>query len=262
MYLRFATSKTLARTLAALSMVAFLAVSCPVAGATEAFDFSPEEISQIQSDEFQKICRQQLPATSIQVTALPSKIVYANSEGLAELTSRSTENGMSALGRTLGLTESKYAYESKIKTAILTHPETGMSCARAGIQIDIVTGPQKISIAREFKPGTCAYSEIINHELRHARANQGVAERTADALQRQMIDYYGSKIFYGTEQSLRTQMKREVETHWFEWIKPQAAAVNKIHTRIDSREEYARVGISCEGEITEMLKTHRLQPNK
>ena len=64
---------------------------------------------------------------------------------------------------------------------MLQDPVSGYECVAPQIGVTITYVPVVIYIGREFPPGTCAYDEILKHELRHLKTYMDYLPRVEEA---------------------------------------------------------------------------------
>lgn len=69
----------------------------------------------------------------------------------------------------LGLTKTDSQVQIGLAGPLLQDPASGYECVAPQISVKITYAPVVIYIGREFAPGTCAYDEILAHELRHMK---------------------------------------------------------------------------------------------
>jgi hypothetical protein len=176
--------------------------------------------------------------------------VYDFSKSVAELTQRRKQK--SDRWQTLGLTETVVRLSTKRGYATLKMP-SGMGCLRPSLEVTLSTSPQTIFVAREFPKGSCAFNEIMAHELRHAAVNQRHAESVARKLKAELDQVFGQQIFYGDVQQLTQQFKQAWDREWVPRINKQLGESEAQHRQIDSPEEYARNNTMCGGELPKRL---------
>ena len=204
------------------------------------------------SAAFQDECSQRLPATTVQVQSQPSAVTYDFSLNVAALTRRKKAAGPH--GKTLGLTEHRLRLESSWQGQMLFDKKSGLYCSRPQLRMTVAVGPQHVFVGREFPRGSCAFNEIVEHELRHVRANQAQLEAMAQELQQALQESFGNRIFYGSRQELRDAFSRNLTSGWMPWAESRFRQVDAAHDAIDSPAEYARNRTMCDAEVPRLLK--------
>lgn len=233
-------------------MVALVLIACLFLVA-----FCIDAQAQSASPAFIAYCQQNLDPTSIRVRVTPSSMVYRYDASVNELSARSAREPLSSAshGRhvTLGLTESKFYTRATFSGRLMEDRLTRTACMRPSIDIEISVGPQTISIASEFPQGTCSFNAIMEHELRHARTNQSIAESIGSRLRQAIVQAYGQQIFYGDASSLQSGIIQNIESEWLTWASREADEGNALHAQIDTPDEYARMRTVCGGEVARLL---------
>lgn len=201
---------------------------------------------------FEQQCELRLPNTRVEVTALPGKLTYDFSRSMAGLTNSAARQR--TLGQVvLGLTESKVETNMAWGNNLLLDPEGKGSCMRPTLRLTLNI-PQVVSVAREFPRGSCAYNDIMRHELLHVQANQAHAEATALYLQKELTQFFGNKVFYGDEAELLAQLREAITQSWLPLVKTKMDEVNRQHNLIDSPAEYAKNEFVCGGAISREIR--------
>jgi len=204
------------------------------------------------AESFESQCARRLSPTSIQVLALPSEIHYNFDSGMAQLTSKGSRQRK--LGQVvLGLTETTMRYKLNWGANYLVDPSTGQACMRPQLTLVFDVNPQLVSVAREFPRATCAFNEIVTHELRHVNANQAQLHATADTMQRELTSFFGQKVFYGSQEALKKQWQEALTSSWMPMAQAELAKVEHAHNVIDSPQEYARNRTICNGAISQAV---------
>lgn len=198
-------------------------------------------------------CESRLAPAEVVVKALPGHVRYDFTLGIRELTARG--NRQRRLGQTvLGLTEYKLRTAIEWESNAFIEPHTGRACMRPRVELTLDADPQTVFVAREFPQGSCAFTEIANHELRHVYANQHAVERAASTLRGELSSFFGQRIFYGQLPEMKAQLEAALKESWLPRARAQLNTVATEHNLIDSHAEYARFGTVCNGAISSVLK--------
>lgn len=201
---------------------------------------------------FEQQCELRLPATKVEVVALPGKLTYDFSRSMKGLTQKGARQR--TLGQVvLGLTESKVETNMAWGNNLLLHPDKKEACLRPSLKLTLNI-PQVVSIASEFAEGTCAFNDILRHELLHVRANQSHAEATARYMQKELTKFFGNRVFYGEEGMLTAQLKEAITQSWLPLAKAKMEEVGQRHNVIDSPTEYAKNEFVCGGSISRAIR--------
>lgn len=198
-------------------------------------------------------CQTKLGPTEVDVVANASQPEGNYTLSYKELTQRSAPgNGAS---HTLGLTEGRFAYQASYGYTGLAIGDSG--CVRPRIKITITLAPHILYVGREFRPGTCEFQHIYNHEARHVVTNHHHLNEVARRLKAEMQQHIGNTIYYGPPQQSLDKIAQQVRDVWI----PRARAWQDLaihsHALIDTPEEYARNNSVCDGAIARILRTTR-----
>jgi hypothetical protein len=119
--------------------------------------------------------------------------------------------------------------------------------------------PVKIYVGNEFPQGTCAYQQILTHELRHMQAYMDNLARVEKVVRQALDRRFEGKPLYAPSGTARSALQHEIDSVWFPFIKDEFEKGKAQQDAIDTPEEYARMGKVCDGAIAEVLK-HRQLP--
>jgi hypothetical protein len=205
------------------------------------------------ASDFERSCQEQLPPSVVTVTTAPSAIRYDFSKSVRDLSHTMSYHKSAPGSNTLGLTVTEMKFASKWAWSTLPGP-AGQSCVRASVAVTVSGDPQTIFVAKEFPQGSCAFNEIVKHELRHAQASQSHLERVADYYQKAIGDAFGQTILYGDAGQLKAHVQDALQGKWMPQIKADLAKVSYLHAQIDTPQEYARNNTICNGEIPQRLQ--------
>ena len=115
----------------------------------------------------------------------------------------------------------------------------------------------RIYVGNEFAPGTCAYKEILNHEMRHLQAYKDnlarVQKVVADALNKR----FAGQPMYAPSGTAMSALEHEVDANWFNFIRDEFRKGEAVQDKIDSPQEYERLSKACNGEIAAILARRR-----
>jgi hypothetical protein len=157
----------------------------------------------------------------------------------------------------LGLTRAESRVAISVEGAIVASPDTPEECLLPRIGLSLSYRPIVIYVGREFAPGSCAYREILAHEMRHLNAYRDIlpkVERTVGAALSRRFD--GRPVLAARGQSLR-QVQAELDGRWMPFIKREMAQAKALQAAIDSPAEYARLSKVCRGEVQSLIGSTR-----
>lgn len=153
----------------------------------------------------------------------------------------------------LGLTRTESRVTIGVGGAMLADKVSGYECVAPHIQVDVNYLPIIVYIGSELPPDSCAYREVLAHELRHVRAYQEHLPKVEALVRAALARRFGDKPLYAPGGQARALLQREIDTQWMPYIKAEMAQVELVQQRIDSPVEYARLGKVCRGEVQSLI---------
>ena len=153
----------------------------------------------------------------------------------------------------LGLTKTESQIRIALAGPMLQDPVSGYECVAPQIGVTITYVPVVIYIGREFPPGTCAYDEILKHELRHLKTYMDYLPRVEKTVRAALAKRFEARPLYAPRGTAKAALAREIDTGWLPYIKAEMRKVEILQAAIDSPQEYARLGKACNGEIQNIL---------
>lgn len=203
---------------------------------------------------FSERCDSTLPLTSVDVEVAPEEVIEDNSRSIAELTKMPPlAPPNSPWTVKLGLTSAALSSEVSVNFSFLTSPE-GETCMRPAIRVKLSASPQRLYIARELTPGSCAYNHVLEHERRHAHANQAQVVAVSQWLKDELKAHFGDNIYRGDKDEMEVQMAEAIREQWIPMAQEALTAVETTHQTIDTPEEYARNHTVCDGVIPPIVR--------
>lgn len=155
-------------------------------------------------------------------------------------------------GRTQGLYRARieigYTAQTRI-TDLRKEPASPVCVSLASVEVRVSLRERRIYVAREWKPGTCAYTAILDHERKHQAVDEELVRRYEPRI-RQAIESAVAKA--GPLAVLATQREEAQDR----LAKAMEAAVAQVFNElseeqkdrqadVDAGLEYARVTDSC-----------------
>lgn len=158
----------------------------------------------------------------------------------------------------LGLTRTESRIGMSLGGKLLQDSVSGYECVAPQIAVKLYYVPVVIYIGKEFPAGTCAYNEILTHELRHLKAYMDHLPKVEQLVRAALDKRFEAKPLYAPKGSANAALSSEINTGWLPYIKAEMAKVEVQQAAIDSPQEYARLAKACNGEIQNILnKTRR-----
>jgi hypothetical protein len=160
-------------------------------------------------------------------------------------------------GYVLGLTRAESRVAISVEGAIVASPDTAEECLLPQIGVSLSYPTIVIYVGSEFVPGSCAYREILAHEMRHLKAYDDylpkVERRVRDTLGRR----YDARPVYAARGQSLGRVRAELDGRWMPFIKREMAKAKALQIAIDSPAEYARLSKVCQGEVQSLIGSTR-----
>jgi hypothetical protein len=153
----------------------------------------------------------------------------------------------------LGLTRAESRVQVGVGGPILTDPASGYECVAPRIEVSLYYVPIVIYVSREFPPGSCAYQEVLAHEMRHLKAYLDFLPKVETTVRAALARRFEAKPLYARSGRARDLLQQEIDSGWMPYIKSEMANVELLQAAIDSPQEYARLGKVCQGEVQSLI---------
>lgn len=157
----------------------------------------------------------------------------------------------------LGLTQTQSRIEIGLAGAILQDAASGHECVAPQITVRLFYDPIVIYVGREFPLGGCAYGQILAHELRHMKVYLDHLPVVETVVRAALAHRFKARPLYAPSGTASSALAHEISSGWLPYIKAEMAKVELQQAQIDSAQEYARLGASCNGEINHILGSSR-----
>lgn len=143
----------------------------------------------------------------VEVRATETPLSFSNDRSVDQLTAEAPPYDRSArvLGKTYATLVARFDVNSRYM-AIATQPPT--TCLRPSISVELVLNNFRVTVAREFAPGTCAHTAIREHELRHVAVNRAVLPHAAEVIRKEIESEYGGRLYFEIRTALRLICKQ------------------------------------------------------
>jgi hypothetical protein len=154
-----------------------------------------------------------------------------------------------ARGYVLGLTRTESRIEIGLSAQILSDAHYERECIVPHIDVTLSYVPIIIYVGSEFPSGSCAYQEILAHEMRHLNAYLNHLPKVETLVRAALKQRFAAKPIYAPAGQGKAMLERELDAGWMPFIKKEMGKVEQIQAAIDSTQEYKRLSKVCEGEV-------------
>jgi len=157
----------------------------------------------------------------------------------------------------LGLTHTESRVAIQVEGKLLTDPASGTECIAPRVDVELRYLPIVVYVGREFAADTCAYREILAHEMRHLNAYLGYLPKVEERVRARLAERFDGRPVYGHIGETAAALKREIDMRWMPYVKAEMAGVEKLQAGIDTPQEYARLSKVCRGEVQSLIGSTR-----
>jgi hypothetical protein len=160
-------------------------------------------------------------------------------------------------GVVLGLTRAESRVAVSVEGTIIGDPETDTECLRPLVNVSLSYEPIVIYVGREFEPGSCAYREILAHEMRHLKAYVDYLPKVESRVLDRMAQRFDGRPVVAPRGQALQRVQQELDRTWMPFLKREMAQAKARQAAIDSPKEYARLGKVCRGEVQSLIGSTR-----
>jgi hypothetical protein len=200
---------------------------------------------------FQTRCEQAMNKTVTVLTTRQNGYSVDNTQSFRALTAIKGKAPANAF--VLGLTRAQGQLSIGIDGELIRDPLSGYECVAPRIDVQLYYTPIVIYVGSEFAPGTCAYQEILAHEMRHLKAYRDHLPKVEVTVRKALADRFGNRPLYARTGQANASLKREIDTGWMPYMKRELASVEEQQALIDTPEEYGRLSRICKGEVQSLI---------
>jgi len=200
---------------------------------------------------FQVRCEETISRAASTLTTRHSGYTVDNTRSYRSLTAM--KGNAPANAYVLGLTRAQSSMEVKSGGPLLRDPLSGYECIAPKVEVQLYYNPITIYVGREFAPGTCAYQEILAHEMRHLKAYLDHLPKVELVARKAFAKRFDNKPLYARAGEGSVALQREIDTGWLPWLKREMVKVEAQQAVIDTQQEYMRLSRVCKGEVQSII---------
>lgn len=174
-------------------------------------------------------------------------------EGLAVTSSAAHRQGKVVVG----LTTTEWRYELSVNMVGMGDSREGF-CYKPVIRVELSHAPLNVAVGSEFKPNSCAYRFIEEHEREHVRLYQEFLPQAARTLEGTLGSTYANIERVATQdlvEARRKQVYAAVERE----IKALVALSMQRHQRFDEHDRQHLQSLSCVKDIQAVVDRTALE---
>ena len=153
----------------------------------------------------------------------------------------------------LGLTRAESRLSIKSGGPLLSDILSDAECIAPKLDVELYYTPITIFVGSEFAPGTCAYQQILAHEMRHLKTYIDYLPKVEAVVRRELSKRFDHRPLYARRGQAEAVLQREIDTGWMPWMKREMQKVERQQAAIDTQDEYMRLSRVCKGEVQSIL---------
>lgn len=202
---------------------------------------------------FQSRCEDTIGTTVARLEVQDNGWSIDNSRSYRSLTAMKGQG----VGYVLGLTRTESRIAIGLEGKLLQDRVSGYECVAPVVKVKLSYVPIVVYVGSEFAPGTCAYEEILSHEMRHLKVYLDHLPKVEAVVRAALERRFIAKPLYAPSGQARALLNEELDRRWMPFIKNEMAKVEALHATIDAPQEYARLSKVCKGEVQSLLSRKR-----
>jgi hypothetical protein len=204
---------------------------------------------------FQTRCENSIGTTVAVLEAGDNGYTVDNSRSYKSLTAMKGQGAARSV--VLGLTRAESRIAIGMEGKLLQDLKTGYECVAPKVVVKLSYVPIVIYVGSEFAPGSCAYEEILSHEMRHLKVYLAHLPKVESTVRAALDRRFLAQPLYAPAGQAKALLKEELDRRWMPFIKNAMAKVEPLQAAIDSPQEYARLSKVCKGEVQSLLSRRR-----
>jgi hypothetical protein len=160
-------------------------------------------------------------------------------------------------GYVLGLTRATSRVAIQVDGTLLASPDGARECVMPRIAVTLYYQPIVVYVSREFEPDSCAYRQILAHEMRHLKSYLDYLPKVEERVRDKLGGRFAGKPVYARAGESRVLLQRDIDRYWMPYIKAEMGRAESLQAAIDSPREYARLSKVCQGEVQSLIGSTR-----
>jgi hypothetical protein len=153
----------------------------------------------------------------------------------------------------LGMTASSTRAEIDIDGPGFADPASDRECIAPRITVELSYQPLDVYVAREFHPASCAYREVISHEMQHVKVYLDNLPRIEQRVRDELMVRYGGRPLYAPRNKALATLYEQIDN----WLRPlmqaEVARVEVQQRALDTGDENERLSHLCQGEVATLM---------
>jgi hypothetical protein len=207
-------------------------------------------LTPVATGGFEQRC-QKLRAPIIEVSVTPPTVVLKTdlSTRILSTRSRDASGNHSVMGMTAGHTLADVSLDGPT----LLNASRTRECISPRIDVLLRFEPLDVYIAREFTQHSCAYREVLKHEMQHVKIYADGLARIERMVLAELTLRYGGKPHYAKAGQGLDSLHEQLNGWLQPMLREELAQVEVLQAQLDSTEETEILSRACLGEVAMMM---------
>lgn len=202
--------------------------------------------------------RFEAPEITVNIITAPPKINHDNDlSGIRRIADNNKKD--IALGDNeipVGLTSAAMSLGTQYRIMTAKSQKDPMVCSQmTKLEIDYGFEETTIYMPTELKRHTCSYQAVLRHEYKHVNTDRAFIKRTAPRLRKELkkIAKKLGVVRSGSTKFAQKKISKELDKKVKALGKKYSAQRRKWQKRVDTPQEYKRIGKSCGGRLNKII---------
>jgi hypothetical protein len=148
---------------------------------------------------------------------------------------------------TRGLTSSEIQATARYELLEQTSPKSGRCTALSKVTARFAIPTATVRIDRRYRPGSCEYSAVLEHEQEHVRITRETLQRWEDRMRQQLASALTSWRDRWLPAAVEREIKAAVDHAIANLVRQIQADADRQHAAIDMPAAYENVRRRCSG---------------
>lgn len=153
----------------------------------------------------------------------------------------------------MGMTASRTLADISLDGPALIDAAGNRECIAPRIDVQLSFEPLDVYIAREFSRHSCAYREVLKHEMQHVKIYAEGLARIEHVVRAELMRRYGSKPLYAKVGQGIDTLQRQLDGWLDLLIREEMAEVEAMQAQLDTVEQTDQLSHACLGEVAMMM---------
>ena len=153
----------------------------------------------------------------------------------------------------LGLTHVHPSFDIGHRGPVMRDLLQRSECLMPQIDVSLAYRPIVVYIGSEFVTGTCAYQEVLAHEMRHVNAYLNQLPKVEARVRKEMLRRFDHRPLYAPVGQSGELLRREIETTWIPFMTRLIGQIEQLQAAIDTPKEVDRLSRVCKGEVQSLI---------